>query len=47
MELYKMLPEGTLAEVIDGALYISPASNSNHQIISMNLSIEIGRYLKK
>ncbi|MBT1706322.1 hypothetical protein [Chryseosolibacter indicus] len=25
MELYKMLPEGTIAEVIDGALYMSPA----------------------
>jgi Uma2 family endonuclease len=47
MELYEMLPDGTHAEIIDGALYMSPTPVSKHQIVSMNLSVEIGSYLKK
>jgi Uma2 family endonuclease len=31
MEVYKMLPEGTLAELINGQLYMSPAPYTNHQ----------------
>lgn len=31
MEVYKNLPEGTLAELIDNSLYMSPASFYNHQ----------------
>lgn len=31
MEVFQMLPAGTLAEVIDGSLYMSPAPNTNHQ----------------
>lgn len=42
-----MLPEGTLAEVIDGALYMSPSPFSNHQTVSMNLSAEIWQHLRK
>lgn len=38
MEVYKMLPEGTLAEVINGSIYMTPPPNSEHQDISMNLS---------
>ncbi len=30
MEVYEMLPEGTLAELIDNQLYMSPAPNTNH-----------------
>src|SRR5689334_21109470 len=30
MELYKMLPEGTLAELIEGSIYMSPAPNDRH-----------------
>lgn len=33
MELYHMLPEGTLAEVIDEKLYMSPVQATNHQRI--------------
>jgi Uma2 family endonuclease len=33
MELYKSLPEGTLAELIDNTIYMSPAPKFNHQII--------------
>jgi Uma2 family endonuclease len=47
MEVYKMLPEGTLAELINGAIYRSPAPLSKHQLISMNLSIEMGHYIRK
>jgi Uma2 family endonuclease len=31
MEVYKMLPEGTLAELIDGILYMSPSPIDSHQ----------------
>lgn len=31
MEVYEMLPEGTLAEVINNTLYMSPAPNIQHQ----------------
>jgi Uma2 family endonuclease len=37
MEVYKMLPEGTLAELINGQLYMSPSPTNKHQwlLISM------------
>jgi Uma2 family endonuclease len=47
MEVYKILPEGTLAELINGNIYMSPAPLSKHQLISMNLSIEMGQYIRK
>ncbi len=31
MEVYKMLPEGTLAELINGQIYMSPAPSHKHQ----------------
>jgi Uma2 family endonuclease len=31
MELYNSLPEGTLAELIDGVIYMSPSPIFNHQ----------------
>jgi Uma2 family endonuclease len=37
MEVYKMLPEGTLAEIIDNKLYMSPSPLVNHQIVSKNI----------
>lgn len=33
MEVYRGLPEGTLAELIDNVLYMSPAPTFNHQAI--------------
>lgn len=33
MEVYKMLPEGTLAELIDNVLYMSPSPVSKHQLV--------------
>lgn len=31
MEVFNMLPEGTLCEVIDNTLYMSPSPTTNHQ----------------
>jgi Uma2 family endonuclease len=31
MEVYKMLPEGTLAELINGQIYMSPSPSHKHQ----------------
>jgi Uma2 family endonuclease len=33
MEVYKNLPEGTLAELIDNTLYMSPSPISKHQLV--------------
>ena len=38
MEVYKMLPEGTLAELISGVIYMSPSPVRNHQKIITRLS---------
>ena len=38
MEVYRSLPEGTLAELIDGVLYMSPAPKFNHQSVLLRLS---------
>ena len=38
MEVYKMLPEGTLAELIDGNIYMSPSPIREHQRIIAILS---------
>ena len=46
MEVFRVLPEGTLAELIDGIIYMSPAPFDNHQTISMNLSIEMGGFIR-
>jgi Uma2 family endonuclease len=33
MEVYKSLPEGTLAELIDNSIYMSPSPVSKHQLV--------------
>lgn len=38
MEVYKMLPEGTRAELIDNILYMPPSPTSNHQRKSLRLA---------
>lgn len=45
MEVFKMLPEGTLAEVIDNTLYMSPTPITIHQRILRKLSTEIDGFL--
>lgn len=47
MEVYKMLPEGTLAELIDFHLYMSPSPSTIHQEISVSISSELHFYCKK
>lgn len=36
MEVFQMLPEGTLAELINGSIYMSPAPSTEHQRIYEN-----------
>jgi Uma2 family endonuclease len=38
MEVFHMLPEGTLAEVIHNTLYMSPAPSPSHQRLFLNLA---------
>jgi len=45
MQVFKMLPEGTLAEVIDNSLYMSPAPNPYHQRILLRLSSRLDNYI--
>ncbi|MBD0289431.1 MAG: Uma2 family endonuclease [Flavisolibacter sp.] len=47
MEVYKMLPEGTRAELIDNVLYMPPSPTSNHQSASMDLGSSIHLFLKR
>ena len=47
MEVYKMLPEGTLAELINGSIYMSPAPNVLHQRIVGSLFKEISEHVQK
>lgn len=42
-----MLPEGTLAEVVENALYMSPAPTPGHQKISITLSSAIFNFASK
>jgi len=47
MEVYKMLPEGTLAELIDGILYMSPSPIDKHQRVITRLIGQIFHYTDK
>lgn len=47
MEVYKMLPEGTLAELIDNNIYMSPSPHTLHQQVSFKLAYEIESSLRK
>ena len=47
MEVYKMLPEGTLAELIDGVIYMSPSPISNHQRVLTKLSASLHDFLNE
>lgn len=45
MQVFKTLPEGTLAEVIDNSLYMSPAPSPFHQRIIKKLSFKIDEFV--
>src|SRR5689334_15364090 len=47
MEVYKSLPEGTLAELIEGTLYMSPSGNTFHQRISRKLTSSFEKFLEQ
>lgn len=47
MEVFKMLPEGTLAEVIENTLYMSPTPTGQHQQVSKDLLIKIDSFVTK
>jgi Uma2 family endonuclease len=47
MAVFKMMPEGTLAEVIENQFYMSPAPNPFHQRLSMRLSSYIFTFVEE
>jgi Uma2 family endonuclease len=47
MEVFMMLPEGTLAELINDAVYMSPSPNYHHQDILSELVMIIRFHVKK
>lgn len=47
MEVFSLLPEGTLCEVIENQLYMSPSPNRKHQRLSIFISTRIFNFLAK
>jgi Uma2 family endonuclease len=47
MEVFKTLPEGTLAELINGSIYRSPAPTPKHQRIVRELAFELSASVKR
>jgi len=47
MEVFRMLPGGTLAELLNDSIHISPAPNYHHQKLIFELLLLIGGYVKK
>ncbi|MFN7259853.1 MAG: Uma2 family endonuclease [Cyclobacteriaceae bacterium] len=47
MEVFKMLPEGTRCELIEGIIYMSPAPTINHQDAVLSLGSEVLQFAKK
>lgn len=46
MEVYKSLPEGTLAELIDNIIYMSPSPVASHQKILLKIAFQLNQYLE-
>jgi Uma2 family endonuclease len=46
MEVYKNLPEGTLAELIDNVIYMSPSPVYKHQEVLLEISSQLKQHLK-
>ena len=42
-----MLPEGTLAELINGSIYMSPAPSTEHQRIVRELAFALSNFVKQ
>lgn len=47
MEVFMTLPEGTLAELINDRIYMSPSPFYSHQNISAELAMQIRYYVKQ
>lgn len=47
LDVFRLLPEGTLCEVIDNVLYMSPAPKYTHQNLLFLLAKRIDGYLEK
>jgi Uma2 family endonuclease len=47
MEVFKSLPEGTLAEIIDNQIYMSPSPVFNHQDVLIEIASQLRDKLKK
>ncbi|MEX2232709.1 MAG: Uma2 family endonuclease [Cyclobacteriaceae bacterium] len=47
MEVYKSLPEGTLAEVIDNQIYMSPSPVFDHQDILIEIASQLRIKIKE
>jgi Uma2 family endonuclease len=47
MEVFNLLPEGTLAEVINDIIYMSPAPTFQHQQLLSNLHTSINFFIRK
>jgi len=47
LDVFRLLPEGTLCEVIDNVLYMSPARKYDHQRLIGLFMRSIGNYLEK
>lgn len=47
MEVYKNLPEGTLAELIDNVIYMSPSPASTHQRVLNKINNTLFNYLEE
>jgi len=46
MDVFKMLPEGTLAEIIDNRLYMSPSPIGKRQRLITKLTLQLGNYIE-
>lgn len=46
MEVFDILPEGTLAELIDNRLYMSPSPIFNHQDVLAEIALHLRNFLK-
>ena len=46
MEVFKMLPEGTLAEIINGSIFMSPSPTTKHQVTLRQLALVIFDFVK-
>jgi Uma2 family endonuclease len=47
MEVYKNLPEGTLAELIDKTIYMSPSPISKHQLVLNKINNQLYNHFEK